>query len=110
MFRLRIALLDRSAEARVSRQSYNKPSRRAHRARELLPPAFHIAAKKRGVACFVYSSRRHFEHGLCRIFLACREAIPIEFDKQDSYKESRALVPIDKRMVSDYSCRVNRSH
>ena len=58
-----------------------------------------VATQEFAETSFVHPASGEFEDGLRRRFLACREAITIEFEKEHANNETRALVAIDEGVI-----------
>src|SRR5579859_4303968 len=64
-------------------------------------------AQKRGVAAFVEDAGGRGEDGVRRIGFRCRESIFVQFEEKNANDETRALVPVDERMILDDSDRAS---
>ena len=74
--------------------------------RSLLVASTRIGAKKLTEAGFIDSAGRQLKDGLCGGFLAGRESITIELEKQHADHKTGALVAISKVMILYDACRV----
>ena len=72
----------------------------------LLLASARIGAKKLTKAGFINSASRQLKDGLCGGFLAGREPITIELEKQHADHKAGALVAINKGMILYDACRV----
>jgi hypothetical protein len=98
---------DCPAAAMVVKKYCTNPGRKSSRdGWPLFFPARNIPAKERAVAYFIEVAGRQFQDRLRRVFLACGEETAIQFEKQDSDHEARALVAVDKGMVAYDACRI----
>ncbi len=62
----------------------------------------------RRITGLIQRTRRQFQNGLGRIGLARREAVAIEFEKQNPDDKAGALVAVDERVIAHDARRISR--